>query len=530
MNDDESRAFYAMYGYLPRDEKSQNKKEAMMQRHSNAISSLAVKIKAFSDANTFFRIYHGETNSTRISDRKTDAVLDISCLKNIIDIDKSRKTAIVEPNVSMDALVAATLKKGLLPQVVPEFPGITVGGAFSGTAAESSSFKYGYFDKSVVRAEFLLANGTTVEASAEENADLFHGAVGACGTLGVGTLFEIQLIESPKYVQVRYIPTNSIPDALSKLRSHTDSLSAVDFVEAIMFSPTSGAVVVGKLTDTNDSDVPIVRFTRAKDPWFYLHVHESVAHERYAKCDTCRYSKPRDPYIKGQVVELIPVADYVFRYDRGAFWMGIYGQKPQFFNRLSRFLTNPLMRTRAMYKTMHHSGRSQSFIIQDLAIPQESAKEFLTWSDNTLHVYPIWLCPIKAETNVPLRISNGTLGCPNVINVGLWGLKTTAWPFYESPVGPAAFKRFIEDNRAIESKVHELGGLKWLYAHNYYTEEEFWSVYDKAKYDHLREKWCAQSLPNIWDKMRNDDPEYVEKHPFWKSVIFTLLGRDHLLS
>ena len=46
------------------------------------------------------------------------------------------KTALVEPNVPMDRLVAATLQCGLIPPVVMEFPAITVGGGFTGTAGE----------------------------------------------------------------------------------------------------------------------------------------------------------------------------------------------------------------------------------------------------------------------------------------------------------------------------------------------------------------------------------------------------------
>jgi FAD/FMN-containing dehydrogenase len=41
----------------------------------------------------------------------------------------------------MDKLVKATLKYGLVPPVVTEFPGITVGGAIQGAAAETSSFR-----------------------------------------------------------------------------------------------------------------------------------------------------------------------------------------------------------------------------------------------------------------------------------------------------------------------------------------------------------------------------------------------------
>lgn len=38
-----------------------------------------------------------------------------------------------------------------------------------------------------------------------------------------------------------------------------------------------------------------------------------------------------------------------------------------------------------------------------------------------------------------------------------------------------------------------------LYAHQYYTPEEFWNLYDKEKYDRLREKYYAANMfPDIY--------------------------------
>lgn len=78
----------------------------------------------------------------------------------------------IEPNVSMDRLVEETLQYGLILPVVIEFPGITVGGGYSGTSGESSSFKHGFFDKTINYVEMVLANGDVVKISPTENADL----------------------------------------------------------------------------------------------------------------------------------------------------------------------------------------------------------------------------------------------------------------------------------------------------------------------------------------------------------------------
>ena len=121
-------------------------------------------------------------------------------MNHILDIDLERRVALVEPNVSMAQLVDATIARGFIPPVVMEFPAITVGGGFAGSAGESSSFRYGFFDRTVNWIEFVLATGEVVKASAQERSDLFYGAAGSCGTLGTATLFEIQLIEAKEHV------------------------------------------------------------------------------------------------------------------------------------------------------------------------------------------------------------------------------------------------------------------------------------------------------------------------------------------
>lgn len=114
-----------------------------MDAHSKAVTVIAANVRDFCDRKEPFRIYHGSTNSTRKSQRRRGQMVDTSAMSHILKIDTERKTALVEPNVPMDSLVEATLQHGLIPPVVMEFPGITVGGGFAGTSGESSSFRYG---------------------------------------------------------------------------------------------------------------------------------------------------------------------------------------------------------------------------------------------------------------------------------------------------------------------------------------------------------------------------------------------------
>lgn len=134
-----------------------------MAGHDAAVKAISTAVRGLYNRRETFRIFHGSTNSTRPS--HSDRKIDISALRNILKVDTIKRCALVEPNVPMDRLIEATLAHGLMPPVVMEFPGITAGGGFSGSAGESSSFKYGYFDQTVNWVEIVLANGEIVRAS-----------------------------------------------------------------------------------------------------------------------------------------------------------------------------------------------------------------------------------------------------------------------------------------------------------------------------------------------------------------------------
>jgi Delta24-sterol reductase len=105
-----------------------------LQEHEREVQRVAASVRAFHMRGESFRIYHGSTNSTRRSavGRDPKKVVDTSELNRVLYIDVKAQYAIVQPNVPMDKLVEETLKYGLVPPVVMEFPGITVGGGYAG--------------------------------------------------------------------------------------------------------------------------------------------------------------------------------------------------------------------------------------------------------------------------------------------------------------------------------------------------------------------------------------------------------------
>ncbi len=452
-----------------------------MDRHNEIVAQVAARVRLFHERRQPFRIYHGSTNSTRESRYRRDNTVDTSSLNHVLQVDTQAKTALVEPNVPMDRLVEATLRFGLVPPVVMEFPGITAGGGFAGTAGESSSFKYGMFDRTVSWIEIVLGIGDVVTASRTDKPDLLYGAAASFGTLGVTTLLELQLIEAKTYVELSYIPTASVPQAVTEVQRATKD-SSTDYVDGMLLSPERGVVCVGRLTDHVNEGVNIQRFTRARDPWFYLHAIEVINRGQ------------------GVVREAVPLADYLFRYDRGAFWTGKFAFKyfvtP--FNRITRWALDRYMHTRVMYHALHKSGFAKRYIIQDVAVPYPGAEDFAQYLDTHFGHYPLWICPLRQTGQLPdsphgLLAEKPDKKAPDMLlNFGVWG------------PGPTDRKAFVEANRQLEHKVQSLRGRKWLYACAFYTEEEFWDIYDKQEYDALRAKYHATHLPTIYDKVKVD--------------------------
>ena len=450
-----------------------------MQDHKNVVNKIATSVQQLFACREPFRIYHGSTNSTRQTVYRRENMIDISPLSRVLQVDTKTKTALVEPNVPMDRLIETTMKHGLIPPVVMEFPGITAGGGFAGTGGESSSFKYGYFNETVNSVEVVLGNGDIVTASDKENSDLFHGASGAVGTLGITTLLELQLISATKYVKVTYHSVRSIAEAIKKVQTETLD-PALDYVDGILFSKDHGVVVSGSLTDILPENAQLQRFSDAKDPWYYLHVKEK----------TLGGVEP--------IIEYIPLAEYLFRYDRGGFWVGAsafeYFKFP--FNQFTRWLLDDFLHTRMLYKALHASGESRKYIVQDLALPYSTAEGFIKYTIDSVGIWPLWLCPLRQArlpTFHPHHIETGTddISKP-MLNIGLWGQS------------PSQDDNFVAKNREIERKLREFGGMKWLYAHTYYKENEFWEMFDQQWYNGLRKKYYAESLPSVWHKVHVD--------------------------
>ena len=168
--------------------------------HSRIVTNLCRSIKRFDQ-----KVQNHEGHA-RVP---FNAPNDIQGLDKIVTIDVLSHAARVEANMTMEALVQATLPLGYLPSVVANDRSATVADAFASLTSASSSFRFSTFDCTVTEIEVVLGDGQLVYARPGDTLteDLFYGSAGALNSLGLMTLFEICLVRAGLFVELTFQPS-----------------------------------------------------------------------------------------------------------------------------------------------------------------------------------------------------------------------------------------------------------------------------------------------------------------------------------
>ncbi|MQL72400.1 hypothetical protein Taro_004730 [Colocasia esculenta] len=93
------------------------------------------------------------------------------------------------------------LKHGLAPKSWTDYLHLSVGGTLSNAGISGQAFRHGPQISNVHQLEIVTGKGEVLNCSEEENADLFHAALGGLGQFGIITRARIALERAPKMVK-----------------------------------------------------------------------------------------------------------------------------------------------------------------------------------------------------------------------------------------------------------------------------------------------------------------------------------------
>lgn len=455
--------------------------EQMLADHKKAVERIQEQVKYFHDNKKHFRVYHGSTSSTRPLSFQRDSIVDTSDMGRLFPVDKETMTVKAEPKVPMDMLAAHCLKEGVIPKIVMEFKGITVGGGFSGFSGESSMYRYGLFNNTVSDIEIVLGDGTLETASRTHNTDLLEHAAGSLGTFGIVTLLTVELIPAKPYVEVEIRQVDHVDKAHEMFEEATKD-EAIHFIDGAYFRKGCIVVMYARFVDKPAEGKQALK--KMQVHWFADTIEDILAKEK---------PTPENPH-----KIYMNITDYLFRYDHGAFWGGKLAFEhfhvPQ--NGLTRRLADPFLDSRTCYHALHKSGLASEYVVQDFGIPANNVGKFVAFVNELLPELQIFLAPCMKPRDIGLtsrfhpRVAE--IADQRLFAVGVYG---------RGPRDPEAFHRL---NRKLELHSAELLGAKLLYARTYYTEDEFWTIYDKEIYEEMRKKYRAEGLPTVYEKLKAD--------------------------
>ncbi len=145
-------------------------------------------------------------------------VLDLGGMDRVLAFDRERGVITVEPGVTVRDVWRQSIRSGWWPPVVPGTMAVSVGGATAFNIHGKNNFAVGTFGDHVQSFVLLTATGDVLRCSRQENADLFHAAIGGFGMLGciVEVTLQLKRVHSGR-LRVWAIPTRDLADNLRRL-------------------------------------------------------------------------------------------------------------------------------------------------------------------------------------------------------------------------------------------------------------------------------------------------------------------------
>ncbi|KAL7001512.1 Delta(24)-sterol [Sarracenia purpurea var. burkii] len=418
--------------------------------------------------------------------------VDLSPLRNILEIDKERMIARVEPFVTMGQITRVTVPMNLALVVVAELEDLTIGGLINGYGIEGNSHIYGLFTDTIVSYEIVLADGRVVRATKDnEYSDLFYAIPWSQGTLGFIVSAEIKLIPVKEYMKLTYKPVvgnlkdiaqTYIDSFAPRDRDQDNPKKVPEFVEGLVYSSTEAVCMTGRYAskeEANKKGNVINNLGWWFKPWFYQHAQKALK--------------------KGEFVEYIPTRQYYHRHTRPIFWevklIIPFGDQWWFRFLLGWMLPPKVSLLKATQGEAIRNYYHEMHVIQDMLVPLYKLGDALEWVHKEMEVYPLWLCPhrlfkhpyktmLYPEPGFEVHRRQGdTHYAQMYTDLGIY--------YAPGPVLRGEVFDGAEVVRRMEKWLIENHSFQPQYTVTELSEKDFWKMFDAGLYENCRRKYGA---------------------------------------
>ena len=392
-------------------------------------------------------------------------LLDAGPFTGVLAVDTAARTADVLGMTTYRDLVEATLPHGLAPLVVPQLKTITLGGAVTGLGIESASFRNGLCHESVLDMDVLTGDGRVLTATPDgEHQALFRGFPNSYGTLGYALRLRIELEPVLPFVHLRHLRFGGAQACAAEIEricacgGHGGE--RVDFLDGTWFARGECYLTVGRFTATAP---------RTSDYTGQQIYYRSIQQ-------------------RGE--DWLTTRDYLWRWDTDWFWCSrAFGAQHPVLRRLwpRRWRRSDiywrLVAAERRFGAKRWLDRRRGVpereeVVQDIEVPVSRLAEFLDFLHARTGIAPVWLCPLRQRDPGATWDLYPLDPAATYVNVGFWSTV---------PLPPGRGDGW--HNRAIETKVAELGGRKSLYSTAFYPAEEFWASYGGPAYEVLKKTY-----------------------------------------
>lgn len=436
--------------------------------HEEKVKKISAEIKNFSGRSKGSGLRFVKKSVSHVvpgtHDQKVTEIY-VGDLDQVIEIDKENKTCTAESGVTFKDLVQKTLPLGLVPYVVPELKGITIGGAVSGCSIEAMSYKYGGFHDSCLEYEIITGTGEILNISRENNPELFEMVHGSYGTVAFLSKLKFKLYPAKPFVKMTYKKFTDFESFYAYLLEHCEKAD-YEFIDAIIHSPTSFVACLGNMTDT-------APYTTSYE-WMNIFYKSTLERD--------------EDYIK--------TGEYFFRYDTDCHWLSKtlpflekkWGRL--FFGKIILGSTNMIKWAKRLASYFNKS-RLRPDVVVDVFIPSKKYRDFWKWYLNDFNFFPLWIVPYKMPVGMypwvnPAQAQKA--GENFVIDTAIYGKPNN---------DPE-----IDYSELMEQKVFELGGVKTLISHNHYTPECFAQIYNLELYNRVKQKTDPKNIfGTVYERM-----------------------------